>query len=276
MESVKCYCGFLFLRNRRMMVVMTDREPRAVPAQEIIESGFEGRITDIGDFDDCSYEQAARAVYSWREQDMKVIYGLGGFDNLHSNHVVGLTRCRALGAMAVLKMEKATAETDYKAIQLTAADKTRMIISVDTDAALAKGKSRVAEKGGAPKPTLSWTNRARGVAMQTMPLPDSNLYFPLANFVTCHGQGSCACCEELGYEEYCPTRRHRYNILALQPDFVVARNDLSSIPKLLNEKSLGNLPDTEFIFFEEGTGAYGDIYLEGEISATAIARRIRS
>lgn len=258
------------------MVLMTDREPRAVPAQEIIESGFEGRITDIGDFDDCSYEQAARTVRVWREQDMKVIYGLGGFDNLHNNHVIGLTRCRALGAMAVLEMGEAGSDTDCKAIQRTAADKTRMIISVDTDAALAKGKSRVMEKGGAPKPTLSWTNRARGVAMQTMPLPDSNLYFPLVDFVTCHGQGSCACCEDLGYEDYCPTRRHRYNILALQPDFVVARDDLSSIPKLLGEKEQGNLPNTEFIFFEEGTGSYGDMYLEGEISATAIAKRIRS
>ena len=255
---------------------MTDREPRPVPAQEIIESGFEGRITDIGNFDDCSYEQAARTVHAWRDQSMKVIYGLGGFDNLHNNHVVGLTRCRALGAMAVLEMEDATTEADYKAIQSAAADMTRMIISVDTDAALAKGKSRIEEKGGAPKPTLSWNNRARGVALQTMPLPDSSLYFPLVDFVTCHGQGSCAHCEDLGYEDYCPTRRHRYNILALQPDYVVARDDLSSIPKLLAEKEQGNLPNTEFIFFQEGLGSYGDMYLEGEISATAIAKRIRS
>lgn len=255
---------------------MTDREPRAVPAQEIIESSFEGRITDIGDFDDCSYEQAARTVTAWRDQDLKIIYGLGGFDNLHNNHVIGLTRCRALGAMAVLGMEEVVTEDDRKAVQLAAAAKTRMIISVDTDEALAKGKSRVTDKGGAPKPTLSWGNRARGVAMQTMPLPESNLYFPLVDFVTCHGQGSCACCEELGYEDYCPTRRHRYNIVALQPDFVVTRDDLSSIPKLLAEKKQGNLPNTEFIFFEEGTGAYGDMYLEGEISATAIAKRIRS
>jgi hypothetical protein len=253
-----------------------ERQEYIPPALEIIESGFEGRITDPGSYDDCSYDQAARVVSSWQDRGMKVIYGLGGFDNLHNNHVVGLTRCRVLGAMAVLGIEQVTTEPERKEVQLTAANMTRMIISVDTDAALAKGKSRNIEKGGAPKPTLQWGNRARGVAMQTMPLPDSNLQVPLADFITCHGAGSCACCEELGYAEYCPTRRHRYNILALQPDFVVVRHDLSSIPKLLAEKDQGNLPNTEFLFFNERLGSYGDLYLSGDISATAIATRIRS
>ncbi len=248
----------------------------APPAQKIIESGFEGRITDMGNYDDCSYNQAARAVAAWRDRDKKVVYGLGGFDNLHNNHVLGLTRCRTLGAMAVLGIEEANTVTDRKEIQLAAAHSIRMIISVDTDAALAKGKSRNPEKGGAPKPILSWGNRARGVAMQTMPMADNDMYFPLADFVTCHGEGSCACCEELDYADYCPTRRHRYNILALQPDFVVVRDDLSSIPKLLAEKDQGNLPNTEFMFFEEGIESYGDMYLGGDISATAIAHRIRS
>ncbi|MGF7229235.1 MAG: hypothetical protein ACQR33_04605 [Candidatus Saccharibacteria bacterium] len=243
------------------------------PARQIVEAGFSDRITVTGADSECSSDQAQRAMKSWKDSGKFTIFCIGGFDILHPNHLLGLTRCRTIGAMCMLGIENATTEKEITTVHMAAVSDVRMMVSIDTNAAIAKGKSRNPVKGGGPKPTLDWLNRARMVAAQSMAAPNSELRVPLADFITCHGQGNCAQHTE---ENPCSTRRHRPNIVALQPDALVIRDDLTSIPLLAQEQAAGNLPHTTIALFSEKCDAFEDLFLGGAIGATAISNRIRS
>lgn len=249
-------------------------QARQTPAHTLMRQDFESRITGFADRTECVLEDAQQKMQRWKEAGSFTVFNAGAFDILGLNHILGLTQCRLLGAMSMLGIEKLEEERDVQRVHLVAAStQIRLMVTVDTDQALEEGKSRRAEKGNAPKPTLSWNTRAAMLAAQSILQSDHTQRINLVDYITRHGPQCCAVCSS----GTCTNEDNARMAVALQPDLVVVNSgSLRTVADLTEYKKDGRLPDTELVAINEDSGAFTDPILGGTISTTAIINRIRS
>lgn len=176
--------------------------------------------------------------------------------------------------MALLEIDEVRTRKEQREVHaLAASSEVGLMVTMDTNRALEEGKSRRAEKGGAPKPTLDWQSRAMMLAAQSIPAPDYDHSVNLVDYITRHGPGCCGSCED----GTCVNEDNARMAVALQPDMVVVNiGSRQTIADLSRYKEEGLLPDTHLVEFEEQEGAYHDVILGGKISTTSIINRVRS
>lgn len=247
---------------------------RQSPAHEFMGGDFSERIISPIEKGKCAEEETERKMRAWRELGKFAIFTAGAYDLLQLNHVRGLVQCRALGAMAVLGLNEIQNDQEQREVHaLAASGDIGLMVTVDTNRALEEGKSRRADKGGAPKPTLDWQTRAMMLAAQSLPTPDYERRVNLVDYVTRHGPGCCGSCED----GTCINEDNARMAVSLQPNMVVVNTtSRQTIADLTHYKEEGLLPNTHLVEFEEQEGAYHDVILDGQISTTSIINRIRS
>ncbi len=247
---------------------------RHSPAREFMSGDFTERIISPTENGECAEEETARKMHTWQELGKFSVFTAGAYDLLQLNHTLGLVQCRALGAMALLEIEKIRTELDKQEVhRLAASEDLALMVTLDTNRALEEGKSRRADKGGAPKPTLEWQTRAMMLAVQSLPTPDYTKRINLVDYITRHGPDCCGVCED----GTCVNEDNAQMAVSLQPGMVVVNStSRQTIADLTRYKKEGLLPNTHLVEFEEQEGAYHDAVLEGQISTTSIINRIRS
>ncbi len=247
---------------------------RQSPAHEFMGGDFFDRIISPVEDGECAIEETKKKINAWRELGKFSIFTAGAYDLLQLNHTRGLAQCRALGAMVLLEIDEIRTEHDQREVHtLATSSRLALMVTMDTNRALKEGKSRRADKGGAPKPTLDWQSRAMMLASQSIPTPDHNHRVNLVDYITRHGPDSCGQCEDGA----CTNEDNARMAVALQPDMIVVNiGSLRTIEDLSRFKQEGLLPDTHLVEFDEEEGAYHDAILGGQISTTAIINRIRS
>lgn len=247
---------------------------RHAPAHEFMSGDFTERIISPVENGECSEEETERKIHTWRELGKFSVFTAGAYDLLQLNHMRGLVQCRALGAMALLEIDKIRTDLDRREVhKLAASSDIGLMVTMDTNRALEEGKSRRAEKGGAPKPTLDWQTRAIMLASQSLPTPDYDQRVDLVDYITRHGPGCCGSCED----GTCINEDNARMAVSLQPNMVVVNTtSRQTIADLTRYKEDGLLPSTHLVEFEEQEGAYHDAVLDGQISTTSIINRIRS
>lgn len=243
------------------------------PIKQVIEGDFLGRIHEIS-HDTCSFEAASHQMAEWQTEGEFTVFNAGTFDILTLNHILGLVQCRTLGAMAMLGIEEITAPEElHKVHDLASSSQIRLMITLDTNRALEEGKSRKVEKGGAPKPTLDWRNRAIMLAVQSIPSVDYLSRVNAVDYITRHGPECCNVCED----STCINEDNALMVLSLRPDLVVVNSrSLQTITDLEYFKEKGLLPDTRVAIIIEDDNQYYDEILEGPVKTTSIISRVRS
>jgi len=247
---------------------------RGAPAQQLLKGDFADRMLNPADSKECSLAQAQRKVQTWGKLGQFTVFTAGAYDLLGINHIQGLVQCRMLGAMSKLGIETITTKEHYRAThQLAASDSIRLLVTMDTNRALEEGKSRRADKGNAPKPTLDWKTRASMLAIQSMPQPDYAGRINLVDYITRHGPGCCDTC----IPGTCANEDNARMAVDLQADMVVVNTgSTQTIADLSKYKMDGQLPTTELVTIDERVGAFSDPILGSIVSTTSIINRIRS
>ena len=147
------------------------------------------------------------------------------------------------------------------------------MITLDTNRALEEGKSRRAEKGGAPKPTLDWRSRAIMLAVQSIPSADYSSRTNAVDYITRHGPECCLVCED----GTCTNEDNAIMALRMQPSLVVVNSQsLRTISDLERFKEAGMLPNTRIAVIVEDDNQYYDEVLDGPVKTTSIITRVRS
>lgn len=213
----------------------------------------------------CSIDSVREKVAEWQEDGAMVIMSAGVFDSLHVNHLLALHHFRYLGAIAAL--ERAGRRITDNSIRAAAASKmVKLVISSDTDARVSATKGRVAEKGGSPKPLLSWQTRSMMLAKQYIFSPDTKTAEPLVDMITRHGTDTCS-------GQRCP---HDDNVLIaeyIRPDIILAPEASS---KTIDDIQNSRLPKRSLQIFDENDLAFFDPLLSANVSTSAIIKRARS
>jgi hypothetical protein len=243
------------------------------PFMDIIEGDHSRRIHALSS-DLCSFEAARQIREGWRRDDKYCVFNAGTYDIVTVNHILNLIQCRALGAIKLCELLSIETDQDLACVHaIAASDAIALMITLDTDIALKEKKSRQSDKGGAPKPTLSWDNRARMLAMQTIPKPDYGSGRPAVDFITRHGLGCCAVCPS----GLCVNEDNAGMVVGLQPDMVLVNADSTdTVESLKYYKISGALPNTDIVVNNEADHQYWDSILDGPVKTTKIITRIRS
>lgn len=246
---------------------------RQSPARELMMHDFAERALS-SDRESCTLEKAERQMRTWKELGKYAVFTAGAYDLLSINHVRGLVQCRMIGAMSLLGMGSVNSEGDFLRMhELASSDRIRLMLSVDTNRALAESKSRRPEKGNAPKPTLDWETRAVMLSAQSMPLPGYDQRRALVDYITKHGPDCCDIC----LPGTCVNEDDARMVVSLQPDLVVVNTgSRQTIADLTRYKTEGQLPATELVTIDESEGAFSDPILQTTVSTTSIISRIRS
>lgn len=243
------------------------------PIKKIIEGDFVSRIHAL-DSTRCSSEVAVEKIDMWRKDGHFSVFTAGTFDLLTLNHILGLIQYRAIGAAALVGLGKIETEQDQRLVhEVAASDSIRLMVTVDTNRALEEGKSRRADKGGAPKPTLDWGSRAVMLAMQTIPSPDYSTRRAAVDFITRHGPDCCDACEP----GTCVNEDNAVMAEFLQPDLVVINSESRrTVQDMERLKLEDRLPRTDLAIVVEADNQYHDPILDGPVKTTSIINRIRS
>jgi len=246
---------------------------RQTPAREVIVEAVSSKVVAFPNTTECLLDGARRTRRGWKDTGRFTVFNAGTFDVLGLNHIRGLAQCRLLGAMSLIGIEKIeTPEELAEAHAVAASDRVRLMVTVDTDRALEMNKSRRPDKGGAPKPSLSWETRVAMLAIQTMPGPDG-AHVDMVNYITRHGSDCCAVCAA----GTCTHEDNARMAVALAPDLVVVpTGSKHTIADLSMYKQEGLLPYTDLASIDESNDAFEDPVLGGIISTTALVNRIRS
>lgn len=240
----------------------------SVAADTFLEADFTSRFVDNSE--SCPFEQSAEVMERWRSAGATTVFMAGTFDILTINHVLALAQCRLLGALAVLSKEGQPIELE-KVQEVAASDAVRLMVTVDTDTALERSKSRRPDKGNVPKPTMGWQTRAAMVAMQSVPSAEPGQRRQAADFVTVHGPESC---------KFCPSCINLSNsdmAAALNPDVVVvSAESTNTINELARHQEQGRLTDTLVVVVGAEDEGFTDPILGGLVSTTNIIKRTQS
>lgn len=243
-------------------------------AKEVLEHEMDERITTPLD-DECPHDETSAVMEEWKRSGHFTVFTAGTFDLLTLNHQLALTQCRLLGARALLGINGELSLKDKQTIHaIAASDRVRLMVTMDTNEQLAKAKSRITGKGGAPKPLLDWQTRAATLTSVSMPvLGGQNTRRNAVDFVTKHGENCCDACNQ----GECPNEDNAFMAASLRPDMVVVSSgSIDTLTTLGQYKCSGYIPRTDIVIMEEASLQYDDKILGGPISTTGIIRRARS
>lgn len=176
---------------------------RAEDNAELIRSVFEERVSGrmYNPLDDpMATEKLRSQVDLWKEEGSTVVMVFGCFDApFHVNHQRFLFDCKLQGVAkyydkvsqeenldeswqsldTASKKEFAKAVLDYGAVKL--------VVSTDGDDRIASSKGYAEDKGGSPRPLLSWRSRTENILGLSLGLDDSgNQRSPIVDAVTMH------------------------------------------------------------------------------------------
>lgn len=207
----------------------------------------------------CVADEAQAVVSEWRSDGSFVVGNSGAYDILSVNHVRGLIQARLVGAIYMLE---ALGQDPYESVEnlYTAAGSSdiKLLVSLDTNSALQENKSMKESSGGAIRPVLDWDTRALMLSFQAFGCTRN-----LVDFITRHGPQACNFCEE----GECLHESKEYSVASTGVDLTVAKDR--------KQASLDRYSDREFYIINEEDGAITDRVLCGQISTSAIIRRIR-
>jgi len=205
--------------------------------KSFFEYGVESRIIK-SDKLSCNIDEAFKIVRAWKKNGFTIVFTAGVFDILTLNHLLGLYHYRMLGG-----------------------DKTKLVVSIDTDERVKSLKAFNTTKGGSTKPILSWDNRALMIAKQAT--NESNI---LVDLILQHGSDTC--------RGVCP---HDDNVSIaenLQPDLVVVNSKSRDTISKLEQSTI--IPSNNILIIQEEELAYDDELLGGKISNATIINRIKN
>lgn len=203
----------------------------------------------------CVSEGVRSKVAAWRKAGAFVVGNAGAYDIMSVNHIRGLAQARILGAMYSL----GEGSTDEDVYELASSDDIKLVVSLDTNAALEENKSWQDFSGGSIRPVLDWNTRAVMLAMQSFGGSHN-----MVDFVTRHGPGACGVC----LTGDCLHENENYSVASAGVDVVVVKSGSDRIKELY--------PRSRFHIIDEQEGAFFDTVLCSQISTSAIVRRIRS
>ena len=221
----------------------------------LLNSQFESSIISHSNLVDCTEVITKKRVEKWKSQGSFVVGNSGGYDLLSLNHIRGLVQARIIGAVILLG-EGASVPDIF---EVAGSDRIKLLISLDTNLAIEENKSRGTESNGAIRPLLDWETRAKILSLQSF-----NHHQPLVNFITRHGPNSCNICEA----DSCWHANKKYNVASTGVDVTVLKS--------IDEPTINRYPDSKFYLIDENKHAFFDQILEGQISTSAILKRIRS
>lgn len=217
-----------------------------------IANNTELRISNLDD--GCTAEVAKQKVSEWHGMGAFVVANAGAYDILGLNHLRGLTQARILGAAYRLGSFE-----DLNAIyDLASSDDIRLILSLDTNAAITENKSEKLIGGGSIRPSLDWQTRAMMLALQAIAGKHD-----MVDFITRHGPNSCQDCRN----ETCWHSSKTYNVASTGANLTVVKS--------LNENTRNRYPESVFHVIDENDGAFFDKVLDSQISTSALIKRVR-
>lgn len=185
---------------------------------------------------DCNIREILKVTEKWKNDGYKLVFTAGVFDIFHVNHLLGLYNYKLMGG-----------------------EKSKLIVSVDTDARVRENKSRICEKGGSERPILSWKSRTLMLAKQ---------YFNgdrLVDLIIQHGYDTCG-------GKRCPHDDNVDLAKAINPDVIVVTD--TSKDTISRIKSDEKLREKLKIICEKDL-AYFDKFLNENVSDSAIIRKVR-
>lgn len=217
-----------------------------------IANHTEDRIDSLDD--GCTAEKSQQKVSEWHKVGAFVVANAGAYDILGLNHLRGLTQARIIGAAYKLGDFQ-----DLSAIyDLASSDEIRLILSLDTNEAIAENKSKKAIGGGSIRPSLDWQTRATMLALQAVGGKQN-----MVDFITRHGPSACQFCPN----DTCWHSDKTYNVASTGADLTVVKS--------LNPATRELYSDSVFHIIDESDGAFFDKVLDSQISTSALIRRVR-
>lgn len=207
----------------------------------------------------CVADEVQTIVSEWQANGSFVVGNAGAYDILSVNHVRGLIQARLVGAVYMLE---ALGQDPYKSAEdlysVAGSSDIKLLISLDTNDALQENKSMKESSGGAVRPVLDWNTRALMLSFQVFGCTRN-----LVDFITRHGPQACSFCKK----GECLHESKEYSVASTGVDLTVAKD--------YKQVSLDRYSDRKFYIINEEDGAITDRVLCGQISTSAIIRRIR-
>ncbi len=228
-------------------------ETNAELTNNFINQSINNRIVNWTGEDKCTAEATSTLVDTWHRTGSFVVANAGGYDSMGLNHLRGLMQARIIGAIHLLGGEGSVNDI----YELASSEDIRLLISLDTNDALEENKSYKANGAYSVRPLLDWDTRARTLALQGFGGGRE-----LVDFITKHGPLACSVC----VAESCNHSSKTFNIADSGADLIVLKD--------INTDQLANYPNTSFHVIEETEGAFHDKLLGGQISTSALVRRI--
>ncbi len=203
----------------------------------LFESGLNGRILK-SDLSFCDIDDLSRRVNEWRQAGDTIVFTAGVFDIFTINHLLGLYHYKMLGG-----------------------NRSRLIVSVDSDERVHDSKAFCEDKGNVVKPILSWENRSLVVAKQSF-----NNKEVLADTIIRHGADTCS-------RMRCPHDDNVDIAKYISPDIIVATStSLDTIKRLEEDPAM----QSKMVIINEEDLSYDDLYIGGRISTSGIIKRINN
>ncbi len=211
----------------------------------------QNRIVEAGV---CVADQTSERVKSWQENGHFVVANAGAFDVLGLNHLRGLMQARIIGAAYRL----GGASSPGMIYALASSDEIRLVVSLDTNEAIADNKAFREAHGSSPRPLLDWETRARTLALQAF-----GGKHDLVDLITRHGPNACSECDA----DSCVHSSTTYNIASSGADLTIIKSH--------DRPTFERYPDNLFHVIDETDGAFFDAVLDSQISTTALVKRAR-
>lgn len=209
--------------------------------------------------DGCIETTTKNKVKQWHELGAFVVGNAGGYDILTLNHLRGLVQARIIGATHKL-MESDDNPKEKDVLELAGSDEIRLLLSLDTNEAIMENKSFLEVGGNSIRPVLDWKTRAGMLALQTF-----GNQVNLVDFITAHGPNACAACEN----NNCWHSNKKYSVATTGVDLTVLKDGKGA------DDTIARLPEKKFYKIREDSLAFSDDLLDGQISTSAIIKRIR-
>lgn len=217
---------------------MTQIMPDLTNVLQVFESDLTGRIMESKS-PVCNIQCVKDLVDQWKSQGYTTVFTAGVFDLFTLNHLLALYHYKMLGG-----------------------DKSKLIVSIDTDLRVKNNKAFAHNKGNCTKPILSWRSRAMMVAKQSFKNTE-----PLVNLIVQHGDDTCTgvrCThdDDTSIVEY------------IKPDIMTVASSSTNTIKIVSKSNLLN--NTKIIIIKEADLAYEDYLIGTKISTTSIINRIKN
>lgn len=211
---------------------------RIQDVKKLFEDNLESQIMS-SELQTCNIFSLKERVDEWKNDGYTIVFTAGVFDIFTVNHLLALYHYKMLGG-----------------------NRSKLIVSIDTDERVRVVKSSIKAKGNLTKPILSWKSRSLMVAKQTFRNRES-----LVDIIVQHGNDTCR-------DMRCP---HDDNVTIaeeISPDIIVVTDtSADTIKKIQNSQYINN---KNLLVINENELSYYDILLGGKISTSSIIKKIQN